>query len=105
MKVFFEKEYLENLYKKGFCNNKKHRFQPEIVKKYVKIVDLMISSPNILSLAKYNSLRYEKLIGDKSGLSSVRINNKYRIEFEEHTEENETIATILNITEISNHYQ
>jgi len=54
---------------------------------------------------RYNSLCYEKLKGDKAGLSSVRVNNKYRIEFEERTEGAETIATIVNITELSNHCQ
>ncbi|MBR0078666.1 MAG: type II toxin-antitoxin system RelE/ParE family toxin [Bacteroidales bacterium] len=105
MKVFFEEEYLQNLYEKGNSGDKKHRFQPEVVRKYVNVVDLMFTSPNVLSLGRYNSLHYEKLSGDKAGLSSVRINKKYRIEFEECTEEAETIATIVNITELSNHYQ
>lgn len=65
----------------------------------------MIDSPNVLSLAKYNSLRYEKLLGDKNGLSSVRVNDQYRIEFEEITKDNETTATIVNLTELSNHYK
>ena len=34
---------------------------------------------------KINSLNYEKLKGDKKGLSSVRVNDRYRIEFEEYT--------------------
>ena len=54
---------------------------------------------------KYNSLNYEKLKGDKEGLSSVRVNDQYRIEFEERTREGETIATICNITDLSNHYK
>jgi len=54
---------------------------------------------------KYNSLNYEKLKGNKAGLSSARINDKYRIEFEEETVENQTVATICNITELSNHYK
>lgn len=65
----------------------------------------MYALPNTLSLAKYNSMRYEKLVGDKLGLSSVRVNNQYRIEFEERVKDGETIATICNITELSNHYQ
>ena len=105
MKVLFGKEYLCQLYEKGSCSDKKHRFQPQIVKKYKKVVDLMISSPNVLSLTRYNSLCYEKLSGDKLGLSSVRVNDKYRIEFEELLQEEETIATICNITELSNHYK
>lgn len=105
MRVLFEKDYLERLYRKGDSGEKKHRFQPQVVKKYIQIVDLMIDSPNVLSLTKYNSLRYEKLLGDKNGLSSVRVNNQYRIEFEEITKDNETIATIVNIIELSNHYK
>ena len=105
MRVLFEKDYLERLYKKGDSGEKKHRFQPQVVKKYIQIVDLMIDSPNVLSLSKYNSLRYEKLVGDKNGLSSVRVNDQYRIEFEEIIINNETIATIVNITDLSNHYK
>ena len=105
MKVLFDKEYLGNLYEKGDSGDKKHRFQPQVVKKFKKVVDLMIVSPNVLSLAKYNSLNYEKLSGDKAGLSSVRVNDKYRIEFEEIVQDDEVIATICNITELSNHYQ
>ncbi|MBQ9436423.1 MAG: type II toxin-antitoxin system RelE/ParE family toxin [Bacteroidales bacterium] len=105
MKVYFEQDYLQNLYETGSSRDKKHRFQPGVIKKYIRIIDLMIVSPNVTSLAQYNSLRYEKLVGNKAGLSSVRVNNQYRIEFEEQTEDNETIATIVNITELSNHYQ
>lgn len=105
MRVLFDKDYLERLYKEGNSEEKKHRFQPQIVKKYIQIVNLMIDSPNVLSLAKYNSLRYEKLVGDKNGLSSVRVNDQYRIEFEEIIINNETIATIVNITDLSNHYK
>ncbi len=105
MRVLFEKDYLERLYRKGDSGEKKHRFQPQIVKKYIQIVNLMIDSPNVLSLAKYNSLRYEKLVGDKDGLSSVRVNDQYRVEFQELTVGDETIATIVNITDLSNHYK
>lgn len=105
MRVLFDKDYLEGLYERGDSGDKKHRFQPQIVKKYIKVVDLMIDSPNVLSLAKYNSLRYEKLSGDKAGISSVRVNDQYRVEFEEFLVDGETVATIVNITDISNHYE
>lgn len=65
----------------------------------------MISQPNVLSLTQYGSLHYEKLSGDKNGLSSVRVNDQYRIEFTEKTEEGQDIATICNIEELSNHYK
>lgn len=105
MKILFGKEYLGNLYENGDSCDKKHRYQPQVVKKYKKVVDLMIDSPDVLSLARYNSLHYEKLVGDKVGLSSVRVNDQYRIEFEEILQDNEVVATICNITDLSNHYQ
>ena len=95
MLVVFDKEYLKSLYVEGRCDDKKHWFQPEIVSRYVRIINLMCS---------VNSLHYERLNGDKQGLSSVRVNNKYRIEFEEWYEDGETIASICNIIELSNHY-
>ena len=76
-----------------------------MVKKYVKVIDLMIAVPDVNSLRQYISLNYEHLVGDKVMLSSVRVNNQYRIEFEEYVEGEETIATICNIVELSNHYQ
>jgi len=105
MKIFFEKDYLSELYQNGKSNDKKHRYQPQIINKYKRVIDLMIAQPNVLSLNQYGSLHYEKLSGDKKGLSSVRVNDQYRIEFREETEEGQDIATICNIEELSNHYK
>ena len=105
VKIAFEKEYLKELYALGKSKTKSYRFQPEIVRKYKRVIDLMISVPNVHSLLNFNSLNYEKLKGDKAGFSSVRVNNKYRIEFIESFMADETIASICNITELSNHYK
>ncbi|MBR1379809.1 MAG: type II toxin-antitoxin system RelE/ParE family toxin [Bacteroidaceae bacterium] len=105
MIVTFDKEYLRELYVEGKCSDKKHRFQPQIVGKYVKVVNLMKQQQNVLGLTKYGSLHYEKLRGNKHGYSSVRINDQYRIEFVEEVEDGKQIASICNITELSNHYK
>ena len=73
-------------------------------KKYL-LIDLMMEVPDVTSLMQYNSLNYEKLTGEKKGLSSVRVNDQYRIEFEENMKDGETVATICNITDLSNHYK
>lgn len=104
MEVNFKEIYLCDLYKTGKAD-KKHRFQPQIIKRYIRVIDLMIGEDNVLGLHKYNSLNYEHLSGDKNGISSVRVNDQYRIEFEEEIEEGKTVATICNITELSNHYK
>ena len=105
MIITFEETYLEELYTQGKANDKKHRFQPHIVDKYIKVINLMKQQENVLGLTKYGSLHYEKLIGDKKGISSVKVNDQFRIEFIEETEEGKQIATICSITELSNHYK
>ena len=115
MIVTFEQTFLQELYTEGKASDKKHRFQPQIVSKYVKVVNLMKQQENVLGLTKYGSLHYEKLHGDKEGLSSVRVrsaegrlqgkNDQFRIEFTEGMEAGKQIATICNITELSNHYK
>lgn len=105
MIVSFEKEYLKELYEYGRAKGKKYRFQPDIIRRYIRCIDLMINSKDVNSLLQFNSLNYEKLTGNKKGISSVRVNDQYRIEFTECTKENETVATICNIVELSNHYK
>jgi len=105
MDITFKQDYLQELYKSGKTTDKKYRFQPAIIRKYIRVINLMIEQPDTFSLTKYNSLNYEKLKGKKAGLSSVRINDQYRIEFEEIIVGNQTVATICHITELSNHYQ
>ncbi len=104
MEIIFNEKYLQELYVTG-KSDKKHRYQPQIVRKYIHIIDLMIELPNVCALFQYNSLNYEKLKGDKDSLSSVRINDQYRIEFEERCKDGEIIAAICNITDLSNHYK
>lgn len=105
MQVSFEKDYLKELYENGQANDKKHRFQPQIVKKYTRVIDLMMEQANVMGLTQYGGLHYEHLHGDKEGLSSVKVNDQYRIEFREIIQEDQTIAEIVSITDLSNHYK
>ena len=105
MIVIFDKEYLRELYINGRTTSKKYRFQPDIVTRYIKVINTMKVQNNVNDLARLGSLHYEHLKGDKDGFSSVRVNDKYRIEFTEEAEGNQKIATICNITELSNHYK
>ena len=75
MIVTFEQTYLQELYVEGKASDKKHRFQPQVISKYIRVVNLMKQQENVLGLSMYGSLHYEKLHGDKEGKSSVRIND------------------------------
>ncbi len=104
MKIIFEKEYLRELYLYKRTSDKKHWFQPQIVNKYVHTIKLMSTFIDMNDMMKYNSLHYEKLKGNKKGISSVRVNNQYRIEFKEECAEGKQEVSICNIIELSNHY-
>lgn len=105
MIVTFEKEYLRKLYEDGKCSDKKHRYQPDIVRRYQKAINFLKGASSIESLWSIRSLKYEVLDGDKEGLSSVRVNDKYRVEFSVTLNENEPVLTVCNVTELSNHYK
>ena len=104
MIVTFDKEYLRELYETG-KGDKKHRFQPDIVKRYQKRIDTLKRALNIEELIAIRSLNYEVLKGDKAGISSIRVNDRYRIEFIVSDQDSETIVYICNILELSNHYK
>ena len=106
MNIVFEKTYLRELYFTGKTTDKKHRFQPQVVSGYVKCVKALIDAEKIEELFTYHSLRYEKLKGDKKGLSSVRINDQYRLEFREIGNSGELHGfEICSLTDITNHYK
>lgn len=105
MEIRFDKKYLEELYLEGKASGKKHRFQPSIVAKYRKTIDLLESVAGVEDLFRYHSLKYEVLVGDKAGLESVRVNDQYRIEFTTTKVVSEIVVTVCNIVELSNHYK
>ena len=105
MVIKFAEEYLRELYIFGKCSSKKHRFQPEIVGKYVKTINILESVNSTKDLYRYNSANYEILHGNKQDLESVRVNDKYRIIFKFNKVISETEITICDILELSNHYK
>ena len=107
MVIQFGKEYLKELYYGGKCGDKTRRFQPQVVKGYVKCVKLLERVRMIEDLFPFHGLNYEALKGEKKGLSSVRINNQYRLEFEVITDQetDEPIISICRLIDITNHYR
>lgn len=106
MEVVFEKKYLEELYYLGKTSDKKHRYQPQVINGYLKCVKALDEAQRVEELFRFNSLNYEKLKGDKKGLSSLRINNQYRLEFREIASESDhSIIEICSLVDITNHYK
>lgn len=102
MEITFEKDYLRELFFDGVTSDKQHRYQPQIVRKYVRVVNILDSVEKAADLYRFRALHYEKLVGDKAGLESVRVNDQYRLEFRTSAEGG---ITICSISELSNHYK
>ena len=105
MIVKFDKKYLEELYSDGKCSDKHHRYQPQVIRKYVTRVVTLKAAPNIEALYGLHSLNYEVLVGDKQGISSIRIDKQYRLEFVVNEEGEEPTITICTLIDITNHYK
>lgn len=106
MIIKFDKEYLSELYYKGQSSDKKYRFQPAVIKKYILRIITLADAPNTEVLYPLNSLNYEVLSGSKSGISSIRIDKQFRLEFTvTHSHDGEIILTVCPIIDITNHYK
>ena len=105
MEIRFEKEYLRQLYEEGKTTDKKYRFQPHIVKRYQLRIKALEQANRIEEIVVINSFNYEVLKGNKAGISSIRVNDQYRIEFTVKRVALESVVTICNILELSNHYK
>lgn len=105
MEIRFKQSYLKELYETGSCSDKKHRFQPQIISKYRKTVDLLEANATKEDLYRFHSLHFEALHGDKEGLFSVRVNDQYRLELSIEVIGREPVITVCTIEELSNHYK
>jgi proteic killer suppression protein len=82
MIVTFEKKELEELYNVMITKKKPYnRYPKNLIKKFIDVVETLQEIKNIEELYLYNSLKYKKLQGDKKGIHSVRVNDKYRVQF------------------------
>ena len=106
MKVEFEKKYLQELYETGKTTDKKHRFQPQVINGYLKCVRALQKATRMEDLFLIKSLDYHKLEGDKEGLSAIRVNDQYRLEFRELVNpDNMPEIVICSLVDITNHYK
>ena len=102
MIIVFDKIELQEIYEHGYSENRKFWFQPEIIKQYIKIINILRAIEKIEELYQIKSLHFKKLLGSKFELQSIRINNKYRLECIIIYDIYVLVGKILSI---SNHYK
>lgn len=103
MNVEFRTEELSYLYETPLEQIKgKQTVAREIIKQFKKKVQLLISISRIEQLKQFRGLNFEYLKGNRAGECSIRLNDQYRLIFEQI---NEDEIEILLINEISKHYE
>ncbi len=73
----------------------------EVIASFRRKLVFLKSAPDERTLRNWKSLHYEKLKGDREGMRSIRLNNKWRVVFE--FDENEQPAT-LRISEVVDYH-
>lgn len=105
MNICFGDTALEDLFIKGYTEDKKYKRLPkDIVKRYVKVVSYMRAAARVGDLFLINSLHYEKKIGNLKGSETVWINSQYRLLFCSSPDAQGIIVNAL-LNEISKHYE
>ena len=106
MEISFNSQLLIDLYEGRKVADKQFRSNPTLVKQYVKTVNNLKAVVTVSQLFQFNSLNYEKLKGNRKGYSSVRINQQYRLIFEEVSTIEQPLKIVLfKLEEISKHYE
>lgn len=105
MDIQFQNQLLADLYEGKKVNDKRFKSNPTLIKQYVKTVNKLSSISRIEDMYVLTSLNYEKLSGDRNGQSSVKINDQFRLIFEEILSDYEPLQVVMfALEEISNHY-
>ena len=106
MKVLFRKTYLADLYEGRKVNDKRLKSNPMLVKQYIKTVARLEAASSLEQLYQIASLNFEALSGNYTGFYSVRINQQYRLIFSAvFTDDDPPEVSVLELEDISNHYQ
>lgn len=103
MEVRFKDNKLEKLFLTPLNEIKgKQPFPVEVIKQFKKKIPLLIAISKLDELRAFKGLNFEFLKGDRKGECSIRLNDQYRLIFEQ-VAENEIKVILVN--EISKHYE
>ena len=80
MKVEFRDPGLEAIVRSGSGGGA--RLHPDVLRAAHKKLVMLESAADERDLRNFKSFHYEKLVGDRAGQRSVRVNDQYRFVFE-----------------------
>ncbi|MCE1246284.1 MAG: type II toxin-antitoxin system RelE/ParE family toxin [Firmicutes bacterium] len=102
MNIEFGNRHLLELYEQGKCS--KYRIDRSILRKFFMRVQSLEAAKDIYDLWQTPSLNFEKLTGF-SNRYSIRLQDKWRLEFEINPSDDSKTCSSIRIIELSNHYR
>jgi toxin HigB-1 len=97
MRFEFEDDDLRRLYEEP--NFVMPRLGPDLIKAYRKKMGLMAAAESELDLRNYKALRLEKLVGERSGQHSIRLNDQWRLILRIATDKQGRVLIIIQIVD------
>lgn len=97
MRITFEDDDLRQLYEDaGFAAP---QFGRDLVRAFRKKVAFLEAAASELDLRAYRGIRYEKLVGNRAGQHSIRLNDQWRLILRTDTDEVGRILVIIEIVD------
>jgi proteic killer suppression protein len=99
MLIEYKYKKLEDLYQKG---SGKHKYPSEVVRSYVKTIEIIRSVVSLQDLRNYRSLYFKQLKGNRINDYSIRLNKQWRLILQLKKLDD---GTTIMIIDIENHYK
>ena len=103
MEIEFRHKELEDLYEGRPVKSKAFNSNANLIKGYIKAINMIRAASDLNMLKKIKGLNLEKLTNDPNNFSSVRIDGKYRL-IVDLVEDGDGEVRVVGIEEITNHY-
>jgi plasmid maintenance system killer protein len=104
MKVILQNKDLEHIYIHG-REKGSPKYPPEVVKGFIKKVNILAQAGNTQELRAFKSLHFEALKGNYEGSHSIRVNDQFRIVFKILKEEDgSTKVEVIQIDELKDYH-
>ncbi|MBS1664228.1 MAG: type II toxin-antitoxin system RelE/ParE family toxin [Bacteroidetes bacterium] len=100
----FNNSYLEKLFE-GKAVPGKPKYSSEVITKFKKTILKLKIADSLNEIKLQKGLNFETLKGNLKGFYSVRVDYSYRLILTVDKEETVTIAEILTVHDLTNHYQ
>lgn len=97
MRLVFDDDDLRRLYTDS--NYRPRQFGPDLIKAYRKKVQLLAAATSDQELRQFKSLRLEKLLGDRAGQHSIRLNDQWRLILRFRTDPDGRTVVVIEIVD------